>query len=106
MCYAYVEAMEIIKESIIEFTQEQSLQGKTYDSAKAYFKQTYIPLDDCVILLCEAVQRAHEELPKRYIAEVDSNHMESDVLQAQLERIESLIRFMYSLHSANTHLYL
>ncbi len=106
MCYAYIEAMEIIKESIIEFTQEQSLQGKTYDSAKAYFKHTYIPLADGVILLCEAVQRAHEQLPERYIAEVDSNDLESDVLQAQLERIESFILSMESLHDANPLLYL
>lgn len=106
MCHSYIEAMEIIKDSIIAFTQEQSLQGKTYDSAKAYFKETYIPLADGIILLSEAVKKAHQQLPEQYIAEVDSNDLESDVLQAQLERIESFILSMESLHEANPLLYL
>jgi len=106
MCHSYIEAMEIIKDSIIAFTQEQTLQGKTYDSAKAYFKETYIPLADGIILLSEAVKRAHQQLPEQYIAEVDSNDLESDVLQAHLERIESFILSMDSLHEANPLLYL
>lgn len=106
MCQAYIEAMESVKRSILEFTQEEQLQGQTYDSAKAYFQQTYIPLADGIILLSEAVQRAHQQLPERYVMEVDTNDLESDILQAQLDRIESFITSMESLHNANPLLYM
>ncbi|MFD2130663.1 T7SS effector LXG polymorphic toxin [Pseudogracilibacillus auburnensis] len=61
MCYSYISSMELIKESINAFIIETGLKGKTYDSAKAYFAKTYIPLADGIILLSEAMIESHRQ---------------------------------------------
>ncbi|MFA8439867.1 T7SS effector LXG polymorphic toxin [Pueribacillus sp. YX66] len=71
LCQSYISGMEEVKKSIAAFSMEFRLKGKTYDSAKTYFAKTYLPLAEGIILLSEAVIRAHQQLPERYITEVD-----------------------------------
>ena len=96
MCRSYISSMRLIKVSINAFISETGLKGKTYDSAKEYFSNTYIPLADGIILLSEAMIEAHQQFPQKYIDEVDSNSLDSDILHDQIQRVENMIQSMKS----------
>lgn len=100
LCQSYISGMEEVKKSIAAFSMEFRLKGKTYDSAKTYFAKTYLPLAEGIILLSEAVIRAHQQLPERYITEVDSNSLQSDVLEDQILRFESSIQSLETIQKA------
>lgn len=78
------------------FILEPELKGKTYESAKEYFAQAYIPLANGIILLSEAIIKAHQQFPQRYIEEVDNNSLDSDILQGQIQNLEHTIQSMKS----------
>jgi hypothetical protein len=94
MCRSYISSMGLIKTSINAFISEPGIKGKTYDSAKEYFSQTYISLADGIILLSEAMIEAHQQFPQKYIDEVDSNSLDSDILHDQIQRLENMIQSM------------
>lgn len=96
MCRSYISSMRLIKVSINAFISETDLKGKTYDSAKEYSSNTYIPLADGIILLSEAMIEAHQQFPQKYIDEVDSNSLDSDILHDQIQRVENMIQSMKS----------
>ncbi len=96
ICNSYISSMELIKKSINTFILEPELKGKTYESAKEYFAQAYIPLANGIILLSEAIIKAHQQFPQRYIEEVDNNSLDSDILQGQIQKLEHTIQSMKS----------
>ena len=96
MCHSYISSMGLIKVSINAFISETGLKGKTYDSAKVYFSNTYIPLADGIILLSEAMIEAHQQFAQKYIDEVDTNSLDSDILHDQIQRVENMIQSMKS----------
>lgn len=49
MCIATIQGMEQAINSIDAFVGDAVLQGQTYDSAKAFFAQTYRPLAQGII---------------------------------------------------------
>lgn len=53
LCNATIQGMEQIIHSIDAFALDAVLQGQTYSSAKAYFLQTFRPLAQGIIYLCE-----------------------------------------------------
>src|SRR5690625_116637 len=101
MCNAYIEEMENVKQEIAAFIMEVHLKGKTYTSAKSYFSSVYLPLADGIILLCEQMISAHEQFPQQYIERVDSNSLESEILQDQIEQLEELIQLFESFSVSN-----
>src|SRR5690625_3115434 len=101
MCNAYIEEMENVKQEIAAFIMEVHLKGKTYTSAKSYFSSVYLPLADGIILLCEQMISAHEQFPQQYIERVDSNSLESEILQDQIEQLETLIEHFERFSESN-----
>lgn len=101
MCQAQIESMETIKKSIYRFVLEGELRGKTYDSAKDYFSNVYIPLANGLILLSEAIMQANENFPKRYVEEVDVNSLYSEVLEQQIQRLNELVQSLEALQITN-----
>lgn len=101
MCKAHINDMEKIKTSINEFVNEEGLKGKTYDSAKQYFNKAYISLANGIILLAEAIIKAQSQFIDRYIGEVDSNSLQSEVLERQIQMFEYLIRDMENVQMHN-----
>src|SRR5699024_2498047 len=83
---------EEVKKSIAAFSLEFRLKGLTYDSAKTYFAKTYFPLAEGIILLSEAIIKAHQQFPERYTVEVDSNSLQSDELEEQISKFEASIQ--------------
>lgn len=100
LCKSYISGMEEVKRNIGSFAMEFRLRGRTYESAKTYFTKTYIPLADGIILLSEAIIRAHQQFPDRYVEEVDSNSLQSSELEAQILRIESSIQSLKAVQKA------
>lgn len=92
MCRTYITGMEEVKRNIASFSIEYRLKGRTYDSAKRYFRSAYLPLADGIILLSEKIILAHQQFPEQYIAHVDSNSLQSDALEAQIQKIEISIQ--------------
>lgn len=101
MCSAQIESMEAVKKSIYGFILEPGLRGMTYDSAKNYFKDAYIPLANGLILLSEAIMKANEAFPEKYVAEVDTNSLYTDVLEQQIQRLNFLAQSLENLQIAN-----
>lgn len=99
MCKSYISSMESVKEAIGAFIDETGLRGKTYESAKDYFSNAYIPLADGIMLLCEEMLKAHGQFPERYIEEVDSNSLDSEILKERIEELERIIEMMESVNT-------
>ncbi|MBC1922900.1 pre-toxin TG domain-containing protein [Listeria grayi] len=93
MCQSHIEGFEAVKRSIVQFIATSELKGVTYDSAKKYFSETYLPLANGMILAAEALQRAAKQFPQKYISEVDSNSLQEAKLRMQMQRLEQLAQF-------------
>lgn len=57
ICIEIIQSMEQTKSSIIAFLQALLLQEKTYNSAKVYMTNTYLPLAQGIIYLGEEIIR-------------------------------------------------
>lgn len=93
MCQTHIEGFEAVKRAIVQFIATPELRGVTYDSAKKYFSETYLPLTNGMILAAEALQRAAKQFPQKYVSEVDSNSLQEAKLRMQMQRLEQLARF-------------
>lgn len=93
MCQTHIEGFEAVKRAIVQFIATPELKGVTYDSAKKYFSETYLPLTNGMILAAEALQRAAKQFPQKYVSEVDSNSLQEAKLRMQMQRLEQLARF-------------
>ncbi|WP_088816363.1 MULTISPECIES: T7SS effector LXG polymorphic toxin [Listeria] len=96
-CRSHIEGMEAIKTSISQFVAEEDLKGKTYDSAKHYFQQIYIPLANGIILIAETLEKAIKKLPEEYKADVDANSLQEDVLRSHIQQLNNLAMDIESL---------
>ncbi|MEN2666676.1 T7SS effector LXG polymorphic toxin [Listeria aquatica] len=99
-CRNYQEGLEQVKTAIAQFILEDTLQGKTYDSAKQYLNATFVPLANGIILICEALEKAAKQFPKSYRTSVDHISLQEDVLRRQLNRLDSIIQTTEKLENA------
>ncbi|MBC2313497.1 hypothetical protein HCB40_04760 [Listeria welshimeri] len=89
-CRTYITGLEDVKTAIAQFALEDSLQGKTYDSAKNYLTTTFIPLANGIILICESLEKAAKSFPKSYRNEVDGISLQEEILRNQINRLTIL----------------
>nr|WP_239534502.1 T7SS effector LXG polymorphic toxin [Priestia taiwanensis] len=96
-CNATIQGMEQAIRSIDAFASDVILQGATYDSAKAFLMQTYRPLAQGIIYLCEELIRQNNAFPTDFQAEVASvDVIEYDILN-QIKEIDRSISAMESI---------
>ncbi|MFI8709575.1 T7SS effector LXG polymorphic toxin [Bacillus sp. NPDC077411] len=81
MCTATIQGMEQVINSIDAFVFDAVLQGQTYDSAKAFFAQTFRPLAQGIIYLCEELIRQNDAFPNDFQSKVAS----TDVIEQEIE---------------------
>ncbi|WP_159458162.1 MULTISPECIES: T7SS effector LXG polymorphic toxin [Listeria] len=93
MCMEQIDLLGEIKTLINRFVIEERLKGKTYESAKNYFKDGYLPLINGIIMVAENLSKAAQKLPNQYEADVDTNSLQEDVLRSQISRLGNLIDF-------------
>ncbi|MEK4932732.1 GH-E family nuclease [Bacillus sp. FSL M7-1345] len=87
VCTATIQSMEQAIQSIDAFAIDTVLQGQTYSSAKAFFAQTFRPLAQGIIYLCEELIRQNDAFPSQFQSQVAS----TDVIEQEiLEQIRGI----------------
>ena len=95
-CTATIQGMEQAIQSIDAFTSDTVLQGQTYDSAKAFFAETFRPLAQGIIYLCEELIRQNDAFPSQFQSQVAS----TDVIEQEiLEQIREIDRMKASMEA-------
>ncbi|WP_309319449.1 pre-toxin TG domain-containing protein [Bacillus cereus] len=96
VCTATIQGMEQVIQSIDSFTSDTVLQGQTYDSAKAFFAETFRPLAQGIIYLCEELIRQNDAFPSQFQSQVAS----TDVIEQEiLEQIREIDRMKASMEA-------
>lgn len=98
ICIEIIQSMEQTISSITSFTLAFSLQGKTYHSAKVFMTQTYLPLAEGIIYLCEELIRQNDKYPSDFRAQVAT----TDVVEQEVrEQIQEITRMITNLETLN-----
>ncbi|HDX9669078.1 TPA: hypothetical protein ROY24_002085 [Bacillus cereus] len=87
-CNATIQGMEQIIHSIDAFALDTVLQGQTYSSAKAYFLQTFRPLAQGIIYLCEELIRQNDAFPRDFQSQVASTDVIEQEILEQIREID------------------
>ncbi|MCI0766277.1 T7SS effector LXG polymorphic toxin [Bacillus sp. TL12] len=94
VCTATIQGMEQAIQSIDAFAIDTVLQGQTYSSAKAFFAQTFRPLAQGIIYLCEELIVQNDAFPSQFESKVAS----TDVIEQEiLEQIQEIDRMKASM---------
>ncbi|PEK63848.1 T7SS effector LXG polymorphic toxin [Bacillus wiedmannii] len=98
VCTATIQGMEQAIQSIDAFAIDTVLQGQTYSSAKSFFVQTFRPLAQGIIYLCEELIRQNDAFPNQFQSQVAS----TDVIEQEiLEQIREIDRMIASTEALN-----
>ncbi|OFE00267.1 T7SS effector LXG polymorphic toxin [Bacillus mycoides] len=98
VCTATIQGMEQAIQSIDAFATDTVLQGQTYSSAKSFFVQTFRPLAQGIIYLCEELIRQNNAFPSQFQSQVAS----TDVIEHEiLEQIREIDRMKTSMEAVN-----
>ncbi|MCU4815657.1 T7SS effector LXG polymorphic toxin [Bacillus cereus] len=98
VCTATIQGMEQAIQSIDAFAIDTVLQGQTYSSAKSFFVQTFRPLAQGIIHLCEELIRQNDAFPSQFQSQVAS----TDVIEQELlEQIREIDRMKTSIEAIN-----
>ncbi|MBC6975413.1 colicin [Bacillus sp. Xin] len=96
ICTATIQGMEQAIQSIDAFVIDTVLQGQTYDSAKTFFVQTFRPLAQGIIYLCEELIVQNNAFPSQFQSKVAS----TDVIEQEiLEQIQEIDRMKASMEA-------
>ncbi|MDP7989720.1 zincin-like metallopeptidase toxin domain-containing protein [Bacillus sp. MHSD_36] len=98
VCTATIQGMEQAIQSIDAFAIDTVLQGQTYSSAKSFFVQTFRPLAQGIIYLCEELIRQNDAFPSQFQSQVASTDV---VEQELLEQIREIDRMKTSIEAIN-----
>ncbi|WP_090995696.1 T7SS effector LXG polymorphic toxin [Bacillus sp. 491mf] len=88
MCTATIQGMEQAINSIDAFVFDAVLQGQTYDSAKTFFAQTFRPLAQGIIYLCEELIRQNDAFPNDFQSQVASTDVIEQEIREQMQGID------------------
>ncbi|CCW08601.1 TPA: hypothetical protein QCR18_000072 [Bacillus cereus] len=91
ICNATIQSMEQAIQSIDAFAIDTVLQGQTYSSAKAYLVETFRPLAQGIICLCEELIRQNEAFPNEFQAKVASTDVIEQEIREQIRGINQSI---------------
>ncbi|MFP3412834.1 T7SS effector LXG polymorphic toxin [Bacillus sp. SIMBA_074] len=91
ICNATIQSMEQAIQSIDAFAIDTVLQGQTYSSAKAYLVQTFRPLAQGIICLCEELIRQNDAFPNEFQAKVASTDVIEQEIREQIRGINQSI---------------
>ncbi|HDR5349735.1 TPA: HNH endonuclease [Bacillus thuringiensis] len=97
-CTTTIQGMEQAIQSIDAFTSDTVLQGQTYDSAKAFFAETFRPLAQGIIYLCEELIRQNDAFPSQFQSQVASTDVIEQEILEQIREIDRMIASTEALH--------
>lgn len=87
-CAATIQGMEQAINSIDAFIGDAVLQGQTYDSARMFFAQTFRPLAQGIIYLCEELIRQNKAFPNDFQSQVATTDVIEQEILEQIRGIE------------------
>ncbi|CAM4081753.1 hypothetical protein BAMA_16570 [Bacillus manliponensis] len=90
-CNATIQGMEEVIRSIDAFALDVTLKGKTYESAKTFFMQTYRQLAQGIIYLCEELIVQNNAFPADFQAEVATVDVVEQEIREQIRELEQMI---------------
>ncbi|MEI4800389.1 HNH endonuclease [Bacillus sp. FJAT-51639] len=88
MCTLTIQGMEQVINSIDAFVFDAVLQGQTYDSAKTFFAQTFRPLAQGIIYLCEELIRQNDAFPNDFQSQVATTDVIEQEIREQIQGID------------------
>ncbi|MES5953612.1 T7SS effector LXG polymorphic toxin [Bacillus fungorum] len=91
VCTATIQGMEQAIQSIDAFAVDTVLQGQTYSSAKSFFVQTFRPLAQGIIYLCEELIRQNNAFPSQFQSKVASTDVIEQEIREQIQEINQSI---------------
>ncbi|MDX5866209.1 EndoU domain-containing protein [Bacillus cereus group sp. BfR-BA-01119] len=91
VCTATIQGMEQAIQSIDAFAIDTVLQGQTYSSAKSFFVQTFRPLAQGIIYLCEELIRQNDAFPSQFLSKVASTDVIEQEIREQIQEINQSI---------------
>ncbi|EOV9527552.1 T7SS effector LXG polymorphic toxin [Bacillus cytotoxicus] len=96
VCIATIQGMEQAIQSIDSFASDTVLQGQTYDSAKKFFAETFRPLAQGIIYLCEELIVQNDAFPSQF----ESKVAQADVIEQEiLEQIKEIDQMKASMEA-------
>lgn len=90
VCIELIQAMEQTKASIHAFALSFDLRGKTYQTAKTYMTEMYLPLAQGIIYLCEELIRQNDRFPSEFKAAVSPMDVSEEEVHEQLREVERI----------------
>ncbi|KXY09041.1 T7SS effector LXG polymorphic toxin [Bacillus wiedmannii] len=100
ICTATIQGMEQAIQSIDAFAIDTVLQGQTYSSAKAFFAQTFRPLAQGIIYLCEELIRQNDAFPNDFQSKVASTDVIEQEIREQIQEINQSIASIEAINVA------
>ncbi|EOO73345.1 cytoplasmic protein [Bacillus cereus BAG1O-1] len=100
VCTATIQGMEQAIQSIDAFAIDTVLQGQTYSSAKSFFVQTFRPLAQGIIYLCEELIRQNDAFPSQFQSQVASTDVIEQELLEQIREIDRMKTSMEAISQA------
>ena len=91
LCIEIIQSMEQVKSSIKTFNGAILLQGKTYRTAKLFMTQTYLPLAQGIIYLCEELIRQNDRYINDFKSEVATTDVKEQEIVEQIREIDKMI---------------
>ncbi|MEZ2648771.1 T7SS effector LXG polymorphic toxin [Bacillus wiedmannii] len=91
VCTATIQGMEQAIQSIDAFAIDTVLQGQTYSSAKSFFVQTFRPLAQGIICLCEELIRQNNAFPSQFQSQVAQADVIEQEIREQIQEINQSI---------------
>ncbi|WHY30068.1 EndoU domain-containing protein [Bacillus wiedmannii] len=91
VCTATIQSMEQAIQSIDAFAIDTVLQGQTYSSAKSFFVQTFRPLAQGIIYLCEELIRQNNAFPSQFQSQVAQADVIEQEIREQIQEINQSI---------------
>ncbi|MCU5103270.1 pre-toxin TG domain-containing protein [Bacillus cereus] len=90
LCLATIQGMEQVINSIDAFVGDTILQGKTYDTGKTFFAQTFRPLAQGIIYLCEELIRQNNSFPNDFQSQVATTDVIEQEIREQIREIDRM----------------
>ncbi|WP_270394200.1 T7SS effector LXG polymorphic toxin [Bacillus paranthracis] len=91
VCAATIQGMQQAIQSIDAFAVDTVLQGQTYSSTKSFFVQTFRPLAQGIIYLCEELIRQNNAFPSQFQSQVASTDVIEQEIREQIQEINQSI---------------
>ena len=89
---AQIEGYQVLQQAIQQFADDtESLTGKAYEAAKAYYRAVLLPLVQGGELYAEMLAKASAKLPENYQESVDTKSWSEEQLLEYIRQEEDLI---------------